>query len=144
MTHRREVPAGIDKLRSLSPRLPQVCVPAAQRDCLCLVLSAPGLNLPATLQICLHIDGSIPVKELLDILNTKVDPLILAHQAENAPIPPPGWKRPFLETGSKGGPIIKADAVEVVPFMEKDESVGEVVIGWRGPKDGDFREELVS
>ncbi len=48
-----------------------------------------------------------------------------------------------METPSAPGPVIQKNVVEVVPFMEKDESVGEVTIGWRGPKNGAFLEELV-
>lgn len=99
--------------------------------------------MPLHHQICLHLDGSIPLRKLLNILNNEIDPLILAHQPTIPSIPPPGFKRPFLETPSGPGPVVKKDVVEVVPFMEKDESVGEVTIGWRGPKSGAFLEELV-
>jgi hypothetical protein len=92
----------------------------------------------------LHLDGSIPLPTLLDILNNKVDPLILSHQPPLPSIPPPNFQRPFLESTSAPGPVVEKDVREVVPFMEKDESVGEVYIGWRGPQSGDFMTELVT
>lgn len=84
------------------------------------------------------------MKELMHILNTKVDPLILAHSDGNPTTKPAGWKRPFLETTSSPGPVIKKSRKEVVEFMDKDESAGEVQLVWKGTKTGDGLTELVS
>ncbi len=94
--------------------------------------------------VCLHIDGSIPLPKLLDILNNKIDPLILSRSNGKPTANPAGWKRPFLETTSKDGPVIKKSSKEVVEFMDKDESAGEMQIVWRGPQTGDGFEEAVS
>lgn len=64
---------------------------------------------------------------------------------------PPGWKRPFMETGSAIAPVIDGSALHCdglddahppahprrrrafVDFPERDESIGEVQISWLGP-----------
>lgn len=84
--------------------------------------------------ICLTIDGSIPRQKLLDILNNQIDPLILSHNPEERP------HRPFLESPSNVGPLVKNE-IKTVEFMDKDESVGEVAIGYRGVKTGNHLEE---
>lgn len=85
--------------------------------------------------ICLSIDGSIPRDRLFDILNNQIDPLILAHK------PTPRPRRPFLESPSSVGPVIPKNENKTVEFMDKDESVGELAIGWRGVKTGDHMTE---
>ncbi|KAJ9111193.1 hypothetical protein QFC20_002687 [Naganishia adeliensis] len=92
--------------------------------------------------ICLHVDGSIPIDELMRILNNTVDPMILANTKMDASVVPATWKRPFLETPSAAGPVIEKDVRKVVPFMDKDETVGEVVIAWKGTKTGDHLDEM--
>jgi Zn-dependent M16 (insulinase) family peptidase len=94
--------------------------------------------------VCLHVDGSIPTDELMRILNNTVDPMILANTQMDASVVPPSWKRPFLQTPSRAGPVIERDVRKVVPFMDKDETVGEVVLAWKGTKMGDHLEEMVS
>lgn len=94
--------------------------------------------------ICLHVDGSIPIDELMRILNNTVDPMILANTKMDASVVPATWKRPFLETPSAAGPVIEKDVRKVVPFMDQDETVGEVVIAWKGTKTGDHLDEMVS
>jgi Zn-dependent M16 (insulinase) family peptidase len=94
--------------------------------------------------VCLHVDGSIPIDHLMRILNDTVDPMILANtQIEENKIFPASWKRPFLETPSAVGPVIEQDVRKVVDFMDKDETVGEVVIAWKGTKSGDHLNEMV-
>ncbi|KAK7694817.1 hypothetical protein QCA50_002005 [Cerrena zonata] len=71
-------------------------------------------------------------ESLLDVVQDKIEPRIVEHKQNNGP-KPAGWKRPFVETASaQRGPIsetVKAD----VEFPEKDESVGEIEITFRGP-----------
>ncbi|KAJ9110677.1 hypothetical protein QFC19_001506 [Naganishia cerealis] len=93
--------------------------------------------------VCLHVDGSIPIDHLMRILNETVDPMILANtKIEGNTIFPATWKRPFLETPSAVGPVVEKDVRKVVDFMDKDETVGEVVIAWKGTKFGDHLEEM--
>ncbi|KAJ9101136.1 hypothetical protein QFC21_003354 [Naganishia friedmannii] len=93
--------------------------------------------------VCLHVDGSIPIDHLMRILNDTVDPMILANtQIKENKIFPASWKRPFLETPSAVGPVIEKDVRKVVDFMDKDETVGEVVIAWKGIKSGDHLNEM--
>lgn len=87
--------------------------------------------------VCLIVDGSIPLDRLMRVLNEKVDPLILSRAGEDRISIPADWKRPFLETASAGGPVIEQDKQIVVEFMDKDESMGEMYLAWRGSKTGD-------
>jgi Zn-dependent M16 (insulinase) family peptidase len=95
--------------------------------------------------VCLHVDGSIPADQLMKILNYTVDPMILANtKSKGDSVVPATWNRPFLETPSASGPVIEKNVRKVVPFMDKDETVGEVVMAWKGTKTGDHLEEIVS
>lgn len=95
--------------------------------------------------ICLHVDGSIPTDQLMRILNHTMDPMILANTTIKADsVIPATWRRPFLETPSAAGPVIERNMIKVVPFMDKDDTVGEVVVAWKGTKTGDHLGETVS
>ncbi|KAJ9110895.1 hypothetical protein QFC19_001404 [Naganishia cerealis] len=87
--------------------------------------------------LCLHVDGSVPLPQLLEVLNNVVDPMIMAKSGglTNAR-PPPEWQRPFVDTISATGPIIDADFKTIVPFMADDESLGEAILKWKGPETG--------
>jgi hypothetical protein len=80
----------------------------------------------------------------MDVLNGQVDPLILSRTGKAQIEIPTGWKRPFLETPSSIGPKIDRDIQETVEFMDKDESMGEMYLAWRGNPTGDHLEEMVS
>lgn len=70
---------------------------------------------------------SCPLASLLHTLNTIVEPSILSHPPSRTS----DWKRPFLETSTgKGVTWPEGDRTEVVEFMESDESMGEVQIGF--------------
>lgn len=85
--------------------------------------------------LALLITGKVNPTKLLQVLQDTVEPSIVKHQQAHGPHGPKGWKRPFLETGSKGGGrVLKKQKEEVVEFPEKDESSGEVQISWIGPK----------
>lgn len=72
-------------------------------------------------------------------MQNEVEPSIIAHGQNQGPRPP-GWKRPFLETPSaQRGPIVEL-IERTVEFPEKDESTGELLINYMGPRDGDFVE----
>ncbi|UZJ56905.1 hypothetical protein CBS101457_006225 [Exobasidium rhododendri] len=74
--------------------------------------------------------GSLDSESMLDSLQTTEDDLV-KHGGKGAPA---GWKRPFLETPSAQLPqILEKRSQVVVDFPEKDESVGEIMIGWVGP-----------
>jgi hypothetical protein len=79
----------------------------------------------------------------MDVLNNQVDPLILSRAGSEKIEIPSDWKRPFLETTSAAGPKIKQEKQEIVEFMDKDESMGEMYLAWRGNHTGDHLEEMV-
>jgi hypothetical protein len=79
----------------------------------------------------------------MNILNEQVDPMILSRAGTDKVEIPVDWKRPFLETSSSEGPMISETKQEVVEFMDKDESMGEMYIAWRGSAAGDHLTEMV-
>ncbi|KAJ8494623.1 hypothetical protein ONZ51_g2236 [Trametes cubensis] len=78
-------------------------------------------------------------RSLLDVVQNQVEPSIVAH-GQNKGSKPPGWKRPFMETASALRKPISQTIKETVEFPEKDESVGEVQIGFLGPPPTAFLE----
>lgn len=75
--------------------------------------------------------GPLDRTELLDSLQPTEDGLV-QHGVRGAP---QGWKRPFLETASAKTPVLPQSRVQLtVDFPEKDESVGEVMVSWVGPR----------
>lgn len=79
---------------------------------------------------------------LLDVIQQRVEPSIVAHGQNRGP-KPPGWKRPFVETPSAQRKPIQSVLKETVEFPEKDESVGELQIGFLGPPPSAFLERKV-
>lgn len=83
---------------------------------------------PHNLQLI--VTGKVDPTTLLNVLNNDVEPSLIQHGQDHIP---EGWKRPFLETNSKGGAILtESETVEVV-FPAKDTSIGAVQISWVGP-----------
>jgi len=78
-------------------------------------------------------------KTLLSVVQKEVEPSIIAHKQDKGSSPP-GWKRPFLETSSANREPIAELIEHTVEFPEKDESTGEVLIYYMGPRDDDFVE----
>lgn len=76
---------------------------------------------------------------LLDVVQNKVEPSIVAHGQDKGPRPA-GWKRPFIETASSQRKAIPETIKETVEFPEKDESVGELQLGFLGPPPTAFLE----
>jgi len=76
---------------------------------------------------------------LLSVVQNEVEPSIIAHGQNQGPRPP-GWKRPFLETSSAQREPIAEFIERTVEFPEKDESTGELLINYMGPRDDDFVE----
>ncbi|CED82231.1 cytoplasm protein [Phaffia rhodozyma] len=95
-----------------------------------------SLYLPHNLHLLIT-GSSCPLPSLLHTLNEIVEPYILSKTPS---FPPADWKRPFLETSTKE-PVewSSEEKEEVVEFLEADESVGEVQIGFEGVK----RENLI-
>ncbi|WVN87093.1 uncharacterized protein L203_102269 [Cryptococcus depauperatus CBS 7841] len=91
--------------------------------------------------LCLVIDGAMPIPALFKILNDEVDPMILAQNCSQ-PICPPDWKRPFVESSSALPLSIPKSITKVVEFMEDDESVGELAINFLGPAHTDHLTKL--
>ena len=79
----------------------------------------------------------------MDVVQNKVEPVIIAHGQNQGPRPK-GWKRPFLETLSARRPAFTQTIRDSLEFPEKDESVGELQIGFVGPEQQDFLEGSVS
>ena len=69
---------------------------------------------------------------LLQVIQDKVEPDLISHGQNRGPRPP-GWKRPFLETTSAIRAPIERSIDSIVKFPEKDESLGELIIGFIGP-----------
>lgn len=88
---------------------------------------------PNNLQLI--VTGKINPTELLHVLDSQVEPLLIQHGQDHIPV---AWKRPFLETPSKGGAKLEKSQTVEVQFPEKDESSGEVQISWVGPNANDF------
>ncbi|KAA1091647.1 hypothetical protein PGT21_036499 [Puccinia graminis f. sp. tritici] len=88
---------------------------------------------PHNLQLI--VTGKLKPTQLLEVLNSQVEPSLIQHGHNQVPS---GWKRPFLETPSKGGARIDKSQTVEVEFPEKDESSGEVQISWVGPSTNDF------
>ncbi|KAI0652259.1 Metalloenzyme, LuxS/M16 peptidase-like protein [Trametes meyenii] len=76
---------------------------------------------------------------LLDVVQNQVEPSIVAHH-QNQGTKPAGWKRPFVETASAQRKPIAQTIKETIEFPEKDESVGELQIGFLGPPPNAFLE----
>lgn len=72
-------------------------------------------------------------------MRDKVEPNIIAHGQNKGPTPP-GWKRPFLETPSAQRKPIAEFIERTVEFPEKDESTGELLIYYMGPRNEDLIE----
>jgi len=74
---------------------------------------------------------------LLSVVQNEIEPSIIAHGQNKGP-KPPGWKRPFVETPSARRQPIAELIERTVEFPEKDESTGELMINYIGPRDDDF------
>lgn len=102
--------------------------------------------------MALVVAGPLERAALLDSL-APIEKRLQETGAAHGPAGPKGWKRPFVETQSSEVPVIDGTAntpgidapdpdkpVEkrrrraFVEFPEKDESVGEVMVTWVGPK----------
>ncbi|MBW0482004.1 hypothetical protein O181_021719 [Austropuccinia psidii MF-1] len=83
----------------------------------------------------LIVTGTLDPTSLLEILQKEVEPSIIQHGKDRIPL---GWKRPFLETNSKGGAILKHSKTLTIEFPAEDTSTGELEISWIGPAANDF------
>lgn len=72
-------------------------------------------------------------------MQNKVEPNIIAHGQNKGP-KPPGWERPFLETPSARRKPIAELIERTVEFPERDESTGELLISYMGPRNDDLIE----
>ena len=89
--------------------------------------------------MCLVVTGKLPTLDLLSTVDAKIEPRIALHQQNRGPTGPPEWKRPFHETPSGMVPVkLEENKVSVIEFPEKDESQGELIISYVGPKSDDF------
>lgn len=81
-------------------------------------------------------------ESLLKVVQEQIEPSIIAHGQDKGPRPP-SWKRPFLETASMNRPPLKNDIDTTVEFPERDESVGELLLGYMGPAVDEYLERKV-
>ncbi|KAH9818516.1 zinc metalloprotease [Melampsora americana] len=88
---------------------------------------------PHNLQLI--VTGKVDPRELLNVLQKEVEPSLIKHGHNKIP---EGWKRPFLETASKGGAVLRENKIVEVLFPEEDESMGEIEFGWVGPNTNDY------
>ncbi|KAH9082169.1 Metalloenzyme, LuxS/M16 peptidase-like protein [Lactarius deliciosus] len=79
---------------------------------------------------------------LLSVVQNKIEPSIIAHGQDKGP-KPAGWNRPFLETPSALRTPMKELVEHTVEFPEKDESSGELIINFMGPRTDDLLESAV-
>lgn len=77
--------------------------------------------------LCLVLTGEVNHDELLQILDDFEDTILDDVPSFGAP-----FTRPWIE--SKQTPPIAKTVIETVEFPEEDESMGEVQVGWLGPK----------
>ncbi|MBW0474952.1 hypothetical protein O181_014667 [Austropuccinia psidii MF-1] len=87
---------------------------------------------PYNLQLTLT--GKLDPTALLKTLQEEVEPSIIQHGQDHAP---KHWKRPLVNTESKGSPVLKESKTITVDFPSKDQSFGEVKISWIGPDAND-------
>ncbi|MBW0466041.1 hypothetical protein O181_005756 [Austropuccinia psidii MF-1] len=88
---------------------------------------------PYNLQLL--VTGKLDLTVLLKTLQEQVEPSILEHGQNHIP---KSWKRPFLETSSKGGAVLDKNQTLTVEFPSQDESLGEILLSWIGPKANEF------
>ncbi|TFK77013.1 hypothetical protein BDN72DRAFT_830184 [Pluteus cervinus] len=90
--------------------------------------------------LCLIVAGHLSkgTESLLSVVHDKIEPSLVEHKQNKGPRPT-GWKRPFLETPSakRDSPVSVRRNVE---FPEKDETLGELIISFRGPPHSSFLE----
>lgn len=79
---------------------------------------------------------------LLEVVQNKVEPSIVEHGQSHGPRPD-GWRRPFVETASAKRDPLVSTVTKAIEFPEKDESVGELQINFRGPEPNAFLERKV-
>ncbi|KAJ9118591.1 hypothetical protein QFC22_003811 [Naganishia vaughanmartiniae] len=84
--------------------------------------------------LCLHVDGSVPLAQLLQVLNKIVDPMILRNACGIRDASPPAdWQRPWMEPIRSAGPVIEKDFKHTIKFMSDDETLGAAMMVWKGP-----------
>ncbi|EJD55672.1 hypothetical protein AURDEDRAFT_109912 [Auricularia subglabra TFB-10046 SS5] len=88
--------------------------------------------------LSLVVSGKLSTHDLLNVLQEKIEPSAIAHKQNHGARGPPGFKRPFLETPSANRPAFDKTIKDWVDFPEKDESMGEIYISFRGSEVGDF------
>ena len=89
----------------------------------------------ADLQLCLLIDGAVPLDSLFAVLNEQVDPLILRNL--------PSTSSPMVTTVCRDVHCPPCCTLKpqtrIVEFMEQDESIGEIYLNFLGPPPMDYR-----
>ena len=74
-------------------------------------------------------------ESLLSVIQKDVEPSLLERGYDKGPHPS-GWVRPFLETITAERVPFKSQTADV-KFPEKDESMGELLLVFKGPSAGD-------
>ncbi|KZW02722.1 hypothetical protein EXIGLDRAFT_732962 [Exidia glandulosa HHB12029] len=88
--------------------------------------------------LSLIVSGKLNTQDILKVLQEQVEPSAVKHGQTYGARGPPGFKRPFIETPSANRPPFEKTITATTEFPEKDESMGEVWMSFRGSKCGDF------
>ncbi|KAH7100191.1 Metalloenzyme, LuxS/M16 peptidase-like protein [Auriculariales sp. MPI-PUGE-AT-0066] len=88
--------------------------------------------------LSLVVCGKVDTRAMLQVLQDHVEPSALKHGQTHGPRGPPGFARPFVGTASAHRPPLAQTIKHIAEFPERDESMGEVYISFRGSKSGDF------
>ena len=128
---------------SVEQSMPSVPFSSSQHAKICLVREYHGsYYVPHNLSLIVAGKLASGTNTLLDVLQERVEPSIIAHGQNQGPRPK-HWVRPFLETPSAHQPPFAKTIKDTVEFPEKDESVGEVQMSWQGPPPTDLLENKV-
>ena len=78
---------------------------------------------------------------LLSVVQSEIESNIAAHGHARTP-KPDAWRRPFLDTASAIREPFREIVKEFTEFPTKDESVGKIMLGFRGPHPLAFLERI--
>lgn len=94
--------------------------------------------------LCLIVAGKFTggTDSLLSVVQDEIEPSLIEH-GYNKGHRPPGWVRPFVETATASRKPFSNESATVL-FPEKDESMGELLMTFMGPRPDDYINRKVS
>jgi Zn-dependent M16 (insulinase) family peptidase len=94
---------------------------------------------------CLHVDGNVPLVQLLKVLYEMIDPMIVKHAGgRNKARTLESWQRHWVEPIRSTGPVIKKDVKDITRFISDNETFGAAMLVWKGPAIKDHMVKTVS